>query len=594
MPTNPFTHPPLRAAEIWQSRPDLQKAFDLNSPEGRSGLVWWYFLHAFREMGFGLTAADNAQFLNEPQPGIRQRSYAPITRLMHELHARRSIVSRPPAKGWVDRRIRRLSKWWRKHIHPLDNVTAQRNLLDWYFTQGLAELNLLDLLTDQQAGVLLDPSAGNDVCPRLLGLIWRADPDLQRRFANPADPEFLEWCRLDGLRTWPILAHPKIGLAAPRSAARKPDRDLPFGVNLFGHARARLGVGEDVRMASLALTEAGVPHIICDVAAGQIQPEEHGFEAHIGNSMPYAINMFCMTGMETVAAMQSLGRGRFEDRINIGFWPWELPEWPKFWHHAYGYIDEVWASSEFAEQAFRNSSPVPVRRMPMAVSVAQTEGLARQDFGLPDGHFLFAFAFDGLSSFHRKNPQGCIAAFQEAFPDRDAPIGLVLKGLRVEDHLQWHDLQSAAQSDPRIHLLTGSYSRGRLLDLFRAIDCFVSLHRSEGFGRNIAEAMALGKPVIATSFSGNTDFTRPDTSFLVPYRPAKLKAGEYPFGDGQEWAEPDITAAAAEMRKVAENPAMRAQIALAGQRLVASLYGPARVGSRYRPVLTALLADSSS
>ncbi len=578
---------PPRAIQIWQERPDLQAAFDPVTPTGAQELTWWYYLHGFRELGLQLTEADDHAWLNQPHPELHQRSFTAITRLMHEMQARRwQAFGRQPA-GRLTRIWRRLRHGWRRRFDPLNLVEEQEALLAWYFTSGLADANLSDLLSPEQARALLEPGCAGAAIPRIVNLIWRVDAAAQARFADPHDPAILDWCRTEGYRRWPILAHPLIGLAVPRARSGGDRMALPFGVNLFGHVRARLGVGEDVRMAALSLADAGIPYVIQDVAAGSIAPEENGFEDRISASMPYAINLFCMTGMETVATVLKHGRGRFLDHLNIGFWPWELPEWPDFWQHAYGFVDEVWASTRFAEQAFRANAPIPVSQMPMAVTVDATEGLRREDFGLPEGRFLFAFAFDGLSSFRRKNPWGCIEAFQQAFPDPTLPVGLVLKGLRVEDHPEWHKLQTAARADPRIHLLTGSYPRGALLDLFRSTDCFVSLHRSEGFGRNIAEAMLLGKPVIATAFSGNTDFTTPATSLPVPYREVTLANGDYPFGTGQVWAEPDLAAAALLMRQVFADEALRVRISAAGQSFVASAYAPGVVGEKYRSILAA-------
>lgn len=579
--TNPFECPPDRALQVWRARPDLRAAFEITTSEGKASLVWWYFLHGFREIGFELTKDDRAEFLNQPQPGLRQLGFTPITRLMFEMHRRRGGSDRDEPKGLPSRFLRRLRRGLGHRFGSLDSKAKQERLLAWYFTEGLAGLNLLELLNKCQASALLAPDSRHSCWPRILAMIWQSDANLRNVVADPGDPRAIAWCNERGHRDWPILAHRLIALAQRSRTPARARQALPFGVNLFGHARARLGVGEDVRMAARALDEARVPYVICDVSAGSIEAEEHGLDHRIVATMPYAMNLFCMTGMETVAAMLARGRAHFDDHTNIGFWPWELPQWPALWHHAYGFVDEVWASTRFATEAFRSSASVQVSQRPLAVAVDATDGLGRNDFGLPAGHFLFGFAFDGLSSFGRKNPEGCISAFQQAFPDRDLPVGLVLKGLRVTDNPKWQSLVDASKADPRIHLLSGSYSRGALLDLFRALDCFISLHRSEGFGRNIAEAMLLGKPVIATAFSGNVDFTTNTTSFQVPYRLRPLKADEYPFGEGLSWAEPDIAIAAERMREVWGDAATRVAIAAAGQMLVASKYAPETVGSEY-------------
>lgn len=576
---------PSRAREIWNAREDLRAAFDIRTDEGTRALRWWYYLHGFREMGFAPRADDAVEDLQRPLPGLPIRGFTPISVLMAQMWRRRSESQRAETRACLGGRdpLLRLPFFKRRRLR---GGVEQRALLTWFFTRGLAEANLLPLLTEEQAGALLAPDADYPSVARILGLIWLVDAGLRSRFSNPGQPGFAEWCHENGWRDWEILSHPRIALSTPpRSASAW--RERPFGVNLFGHAGARLGVGEDVRMAACALAAAGVPFSIFNVAAGTLEDEECVSGANVRQDMPYAFNLFCMTGMETVRTILNLGRNRFTETRNIGFWPWELPRWPALWTHAYSFVDEIWASTEFAADALAHGAPIPVRQMPMAVTVEETAGRGRSDFGLPEGAFLFCFALDGLSSFNRKNPAACVRAFKQAFPDTEGKVGLVLKGLRVEDHAEWHALLALIGGDPRIHVITGSLERGVLLDLYRAIDCFVSLHRSEGFGRNIAEAMMLGRPVIATQFSGNCDFTLPGASALVPYRSMALTAKDYPFGDGLNWAEPNVEAAAEHMRRMVADADWRAELAAAGQHLVASKYNPTVVGFQYRQILEA-------
>jgi len=244
-------------------------------------------------------------------------------------------------------------------------------------------------------------------------------------------------------------------------------------------------------------------------------------------------------------------------------------------------MDELWASSSFTAAAYRRSTQVPVQQVPMAVDVDSTERLGRPAFGLPQDRFLFGFSFDGHSSFSRKNPEATVKAFRLAFPEGNEPVSLVLKGLRVIDHQAWRRLESIAAQDPRIVLLSRSMPRGVLLDLYRAIDCFVSLHRSEGFGRNIAECMLLGKPVIVTNYSGNVDFTHGATAALVNTNLQRIGDGEYPFGAGQSWADPNIAQAAQHGRQMFLHKEWRDRIARAGQQFIRTHYSPVAVGEKF-------------
>lgn len=285
-----------------------------------------------------------------------------------------------------------------------------------------------------------------------------------------------------------------------------------------------------------------------------------------------------------------MGSGIIDRRRTIGFWPWELPEWPDFLRHAYNGMDEIWASSRYTWNAFARSSPVPVQHMPMVVTFDETDGLTRAGFGLPDDRFLFAFAYDGLSHSARKNPEACLVAFDRAFPLGSEPVGLVIKGLRTKGSVAWDRLEARAQTDDRIFLVTDSLPRAQLLDLYRAIDCFVSLHRAEGFGRNIAECMGLGKPVIVTAHSGNMDFTVHDTAALVPVKLRPLASGDYPYGDGQFWAEPDVDAAAAYLRRMATDAVWRNDLAKCGADKIRRDYCAEAVGRVWAKALTNLAA----
>jgi glycosyltransferase involved in cell wall biosynthesis len=347
---------------------------------------------------------------------------------------------------------------------------------------------------------------------------------------------------------------------------------LPFGVNLYGYARGELGIGEDVRLAAAALRTQGIPFSIINVEPGkEISQEDHSAHEWISKKPPYAINLLCITGVEQARLTCERGVGMLGDRYNIGLSPWELPHWPASCQHTYGAVDELWGISSYTARAFA-TAPLPVRAMTLPVQVGEVSTDGRREFGLPEKPFLFVFSFDIHSSIARKNPEGVIRAFQQAFP-REGPdeVGLVLKvnvaGSGIENlnllerihyylHKQysWNGVKAKAAGDPRIHFIEESMRRPRVMALYKACDCYVSLHRAEGFGRGIAEAMLLGKQVITTGFSGNMDFCKEPRVALVRHKLRALEPGEYYWGDGQVWAEPDIDHAAELMRDVHKNP----------------------------------------
>ena len=330
-----------------------------------------------------------------------------------------------------------------------------------------------------------------------------------------------------------------------------------FGVNLIGFARGELGIGEDIRQVALALEAAGVPVCILDFAPGKnISQSDDTAERLLSDEPLYGINIFCLTGIETTRYVCERGLSTVEGRYNIGLWPWELPDWPENCRHAYACVDEIWGISEFAANAHRVAAPRPVIPMGLPVALGPVGPQNRADFELPTEAYLFVFAFDISSSAERKNPEGLIRAFQKAFPDHSAQeVGLVLKVSHVETKsMLWKRIRGSAQRDPRIHIIERTMRRPELLALMKTCDCYVSLHRGEGFGRCLAEALLLDKQLIATGFSGNMDFCREPRVALVRHTRRPLQPGEYMWSEGQSWAEPDIDHAAELMRSVRNNP----------------------------------------
>lgn len=555
-----------RALLIWRQRSDLQAVFDLRHRSGRTGLFWWYLLQAYVELGLE-TDEEEAELgsnVNLALPRLVQHGFVPITWLMREASRRSG-----------------------RRFAPLRSHEGQDQILAWFFARGLTDKRLDAFLTEEQADGLRASSAERPGVPRILHFIWQTDEKIRASFDGEDDPAFFRWCRCAGARDYPILAHPRVALVPPwRPVNRVAGR---FGVNVIGHAFHRSGLSEDVRAAVRALDAAQIPFSIYDAGPNAgVADEDLALANRASKDLPFDVNLFCFTGESTVTTVLANPELKRDRRYSIGMWPWELPEWPEFWRHAYHYVDEIWAASRFTYDSYCRSASVPVRHMPMVVTVTPAEGAGRADFGLPQDRFLFAFAFDGLSSIARKNPAACVAAFQAAFPDRSQPVGLVIKGLRAVGAEAWERLLVNIADDTRIVTITESLPRGRLLDLYRSIDCFVSLHRSEGFGRNIAEAMLLEKPVIVSAHSGNMDFTDHATAALVPVQLTTVAEGAYPFGGGQMWAEADIAAAAERMRRVIEDRAWRTSLAQAGKARVEQLYAPAEVGRRWGEVLNGL------
>lgn len=387
--------------------------------------------------------------------------------------------------------------------------------------------------------------------------------------------------------------------AIPVSSQEGPNRpttrplvcsDLLPGALLVGHPYGVLGRGEDVRSAANAFASAGIPFSIQNTFGeygkeNLILYKDFQLAEKITTSKSYKANVFYLNADEMDNAYQYLGGNFFRGKYNIGCWQWELSDFPDEWCSALRYLHEIWAPSRFVQQAISKRANCPVIWMPLAVELRESVRLSREYFGLPERTFLFLFFFDFRSYIGRKNPGAILRAFQRAFgAARSDGIGLVIKinGMDECPNEYREFCKSEEIKDQHVILLDKVMDDREIKELVRLCDCFVSLHRSEGFGRGLAEAMFFGKPVIATGYSGNLDFTNAMNCCLVDHVLIPVQPDEYPFGKGQLWADPDIEQATWYMKRLVENPAYAAKKGINGKRYIKSFHSFHAVGVRYR------------
>lgn len=364
---------------------------------------------------------------------------------------------------------------------------------------------------------------------------------------------------------------------------------------LVGHPYGVQAVGEYLRASAAALSAAGVPfHIRNAFDWGEHFRDKHAdfaFWDRLTSANTYRVNILHINANEMESARRHLGQAFFAGRYNIACWHWELSRFPDAWQSALKGVDELWASSQFMQHALAERTALPVVWMPHPVDLRGGTGLERRDLGLPGHTYLFLTSFDFNSFVTRKNPMGAIRAFRAAFPaEAGAGVGLVVKvsGTTERPDEARAFLAATELRDPRIIVIDELLDRTRMVALLEQCDCFVSLHRAEGFGRGIAEAMLLGKPVIVTGYSGNMDFTNSANACIVDYQLVPVGRDEYPHAAGQRWADPDLEQAAAFMRRLVSDPAWGAALAGKGRELVEAQHGIEAVGQRYRARLETL------
>ncbi|MEA2155996.1 MAG: hypothetical protein QOE11_2136 [Solirubrobacteraceae bacterium] len=337
--------------------------------------------------------------------------------------------------------------------------------------------------------------------------------------------------------------------------AHAPDEPaLPLGVNLAGYLDATAGVGEAARHVQEALRAAGVA--VAPLALSSRDAPREGAVAAAAAVHP--VTIVCANPDGMTGARDELGAAAFEGRHVVGMWWWEVAALPQRWLRAFDLVDEVWVGSRFVADVLAAVSPVPVVHVPLAVPDPVASDAGRAQLGLPGG-FVFGFVYDYASVAARKNPLGLIEAFGRAFPAGSAGQAgpsLVLKALGGERFAREHgEVLAAAAAHDRITVLDGHLPAADKNALIRELDCYVSLHRAEGFGLTIAEAMLLGTPVIATDYGGTRDLLTAFNGLLVDHRPAGIGPGNDPYPAQGEWAEPDLDHAARLMRAAVAEPA---------------------------------------
>lgn len=350
------------------------------------------------------------------------------------------------------------------------------------------------------------------------------------------------------------------------------EASLSPGLNIVGYATRDTGVGESARLCQRSCAAADLENQIIDVDA----PDG------IAQRSVYRTSIYHVNADQTPVVHEEL-RSLFDaSSYNIGCWHWELPELPDAWVASADPLDEIWAPSAFVQSAVSRKVTIPVVHMPHGVAVTDIAPCSPEELGVPRGLFTFLFMFDLDSVVQRKNPLAAVEAFRRAFPDASSTALLIKAGRADRNRVDYAELEQRLRGIPGVYLSDRMLPRARVNGLLAACDSVVSLHRSEGFGLILAEAMDLGKPVIATGWSGNMDFMNSGNSCPVGYELVTLDRTYRAYDAGQQWAEPDVEHAAHLMKRVAEDAEFRKQIGEKAQQTIRSQFSPEAAGLRYR------------
>jgi glycosyltransferase involved in cell wall biosynthesis len=622
--TEPHFFTELSAAfEIYILRPDLQEAFPDMLGRDHGGFADWLEHNAAKEHGCSGAVADAFRRHAVPASLARIFSYLARREDMPQSY-QDSLLTDDPAPVLRDL----IHDAGEGLEHTLEDVVLLR-----FVHQARRELLVplyleLPLLRSRARASRLA-----DATPPLLPEAVRAEAWALRgceahamgfdSFEAHLDSEMRHWAEAAGATPRDVFGvlrrEPKAGnaiaMVAPRYRAavkratndrdaaaallaRLAERAAHPGVNIFGYFKADIGVGESARGLALAMAVLRpvnrVPLYTAHVQDGVALPElfqrfDYLSDTNVFVSYPHQRDDY-------------LGMMRPEQRAgrrNVAHLAWEQHSGNPWWKIVYDRYDEIWTVSDFAATPFRAMFPDRVRVVPNVLDLAQFPACEEAAASRLKGERLkFLFAFDAKSGIERKNPEAVVTAFIKAFKDTPhaTRASLILKVGAMDRPANSARLerlmQRAAASGLAIHFDGRHLSRGEMLRLIADADCYVSLHHAEGFGYTMAEAMAYGIPVIASGYSGNLEYMTPENSYLVPCAEAFVKSPDGPFQRGSLWGEPDIDAAVALLRQVAEHPMDAAAVGERGRTTVRGKLAPEAVAETMRPYVAAPAAQS--
>lgn len=353
--------------------------------------------------------------------------------------------------------------------------------------------------------------------------------------------------------------------------------EVKFGVNVFGFLDSESGVGEAARTLIRAIKRVNLPIALINNPNVPHRRKDTEFSKKFQNNNPYSINIISIFGDVMEQEMRYFGEDKFKNRYNIAYWAWELANLPKAWIPLLDRVDEVWAMSNFVMEAIKKERPnLPVTVIPQSIKIEKTP-YGRGHFNLSKDKFIFLFMFDFYSYFERKNPLAIIEAFKLAFGKNEEVLLLIKCSNSKIDPKNFETLKKAGRQE-NIQIIDSYLEREEINSLINICDCYISLHRSEGFGLTMAEAMSLGKPVIATNYSSNTDFMNEENSFPIKYKLVELEKNYGVYTKGNFWAEPDIKDSSDKIRLVYEHSEVGLRRASLGRAEILKNFSPETVG----------------
>ena len=583
------THPRIALA-LWDLRPDLQKAFPQPLGLDAARYANWFGDEVKRAddfdtifaRGLALVPMENSDVSPLP-PQVR----ASLPPSLLEMDGRRIHVSEEDARllnaeasydPAARPRVTRLAMML--HRDRSDLVTSypeplgrnRRNFVLWFVTSGRIEYSLPYKLVAPALRTL-------PLRDRFYAGAWWLRHGPLKRLLRRSLP-----------RQRPFFSEEVEPVPLSKQQLRPTSPDFSeTGINVVGWVTARTGVGEACRGTVAALERNGIPNAVWGLKHPALESNGEIFGRE-DPELPYSVTLFHVNADMMALVAAGIPLSCCQPHYRIGYWFWELSHFPVHFSTCFQHVDEVWAPTRFCQRAYEVLSPVPVRWMPPAVRPVRTRYGDRKALGLPEGAFVFFFAFDAMSIPERKNPFALLQAFEKLLARVRQPVHLLIKVSHGDEQRELlTNLRRRSKKLP-ITLLNRSVTRQELEAMMAACDAYVSLHRSEGLGLPLIEAMMHGKPVIATNYGGCTDFLDETTGWPVDYQLIALDRSYGPYPQGTVWADALTEQAASQMYDVIHQTKETARRISAAHRRIEELYSLDSAGRRLREELDRITA----
>ena len=362
----------------------------------------------------------------------------------------------------------------------------------------------------------------------------------------------------------------------------------PPGVNFYSPIGVSSSPGTAARGYLAALRAAAVP--VSLIPLHELFVHESGVQHIERGERPRHRIALVHTNADSVHRFLHFHERSFaRAQYKIGIWVWELPAFrDEFWNE-FRHFDEIWVPSTFCQRAVQAMTAKPVNVMPHVVSAsAVPQAGCRENLQIGLDEFVFLYVFDATSMVGRKNPHCLVDAFEAAFADHER-VRLVLKVTNADKDVEFSRyLDALAARNTRCLVLRKYMEASELAGLVHTADCYVSPHRTEGFGLTVAEAMALGVPVIATDYGGTADFVTEEVGYPLRYRLVEIDRDHGPYAKGAIWPDPSREHLRKLLRDVVENPGEAAAKGERGRARMLSDYSAAAVGRRIKERLSAI------